>query len=59
MKKEGTGMTSLIGRTPVSAVLPLLQRVAEEHGLRLQYAKDWRIAVEYLCQRYRVTHVIQ
>jgi hypothetical protein len=58
MEEKTQRMRSLIGKTPVTAVLPLLQRVAEEQGLRLHYAKEWRIAVEHLCQRYRVTRVI-
>lgn len=48
-------MNQLIGKSKVTTVLPLLERVAEENSLKLNRANDFKKARVLLSERYIVT----
>lgn len=50
-------MKDLIGKSKVTAVLPLLTMVANENGLKLNQAKDFKKARLLLEQRYAKSKV--
>ena len=50
-------MKELIGKSKVSDVLPLLRIVAEENGLTLNRAKDFKQARTLLENRYTLKRI--
>ena len=48
-------MDELIGRSTLSATLPLLENIAEIHGLRLNRSIEFKKARILLASRYNVT----
>jgi hypothetical protein len=52
-------MKELIGPSKISDVLPLLQMIANEEGLRLQYAKEFKRARQLLEDRYTITRLVK
>ena len=47
-------MDKMIGRSKVTDVLPLLNRVAEENSLKLNRANDFKKARQILSERYKL-----
>lgn len=50
-------MKELIGKSKVTDVLPLLKIVAEENGLKLSDAKDFKKARVILENRYKINRI--
>ena len=50
-------MKELIGKSKVTSVLPLLKMVAEENGLKLSRAKDFKQARNILENRYKINRM--
>lgn len=48
-------MNILIGKSKITDVLPLLNRVAEENSLKLNRAADFKKARQILSMRYKLT----
>ena len=51
-------MKELIGKSKVTNVLPLLKMVANENGLKLSHAKDFKKARTILEGRYKINKII-